>query len=249
MRLPKATFFSFLILLTLPTLTIRAQLLPKDSLINDTAYATAIHQYHVYTAPETGLYRGPQYVDYDYTVQKGQPFFGPDSFRVGTIRYNGFLYAHVPLLYDLVKDQVIINDPYKVYKISLFMDLVEGFTIEDHVFILLKDSLNPSAPRSGFYEQLYQGRIILLKREKKSLQENLALPTDNIRTFIDSSVSFYLKKAGTWYPIDSKGLLLKALKERRAEVRKFIRNSNLSWHDDKEQLLLKVVLWYDGFNQ
>jgi hypothetical protein len=249
MRLPKATLCSFLLLLTLPTLTIRAQLSPKDSLINDTAYAVAIHQYHVYTTPESGLYRGPQYVDYDYTVQRGQPFFGPDSFRVGTIRYNGLLYEHVLILYDLVKDQVVISDPYYVYKISLLMDLVDGFTIEDHVFILLKDSLNPSAPRSGFYERLYQGHVTLLKREKKSLQENLVQSTDNVRNFIDSSVSYYLKKAGTWYPIGSKGMLLKALKDRRAEVRKFIRNNNLSWHDDKEQLLLKVVLWYDGFNQ
>src|SRR5277367_6279469 len=98
MRLPKTTLCSCLILFTLPTLTIRAQLSPKDSVINDTAYATAIHQYHVYTDPEPALYRGPQYVDYDYTIQKGQPFFGPDSFRVGTIRYNGIGYEHVPIL-------------------------------------------------------------------------------------------------------------------------------------------------------
>jgi len=248
MRLQNTTFRTFLFLSFLPALATRAQLSRKDSLISDSAYADALRQYHAFVAPEPGLYRGPQYVDYDYTVQKGQPFFGANAVRTGTIWYDGIFYEQVPMLYDLVKDLVVILDPYKVYKISLLMDLVRGFTIGDHVFIRLSDSLNPSTPRPGFYERLYQGRITLLKREKKVLQENIVLSTDDIRTYIDSNISFYLRKGGTWYPVNTKGSLLKALKDRRPEVKKFIRDNKLNWHDDKEQLLLTVAMWYDGLN-
>ena len=128
------------------------------------------------------------------------------------------------------------------------MDLVDSFTIEDHIFFRLKDSLNPSAPRRDFYERLYRGHITLLKKEKKLLQENIVLLSDNIRTYIDGSTSYYLEKEGTWYSVNTKGSLLKALKDRRAEVKKFIRDNHLNWHNDQEQLLLKVVLWYDGLN-
>ena len=113
MRLPNTILRIFFFLSTLPTLTVRAQPSGKDSLISDSAYTIALRQYHAFVAPETGLYRGPQYADYDYLIQKGEPFFGPDSIRTGTIWYDGIFYEHIPMLYDLVKGLVVIQDPLK----------------------------------------------------------------------------------------------------------------------------------------
>ena len=70
----------------------------KDTVISDSAYPVALRDYHLYVAPETGLYRGNQYADYDFTIQQGQPFFGPDSIRTGSVWYSGVYYAHVHLL-------------------------------------------------------------------------------------------------------------------------------------------------------
>ncbi len=118
----------------------------KDSLPADPAYALALNQYHDYLKPEPNLYRGGQYVDYPFSLESGQPYFGEDKMRKGTVFYNGILYGDILLLYDLVKDIVIINDPTHIYKISLITWQVDRFTIEDHLFIRLSDSLKPLGP-------------------------------------------------------------------------------------------------------
>lgn len=248
MRLPTKIVCGFLFLFCLPTLKMQAQTSSRDSMIASSAYAGALRLYHTYINPEPGLYRGARYVDYDYLVQDGQPFFGADSIRIGTVVYDGIFFDQVPMLYDLVKGSLIINDPYHVYKISLIMDLVDSFTITDHQFIRLRDSLNPSAPANGFYELLYKGRLTLLKKEKKNYVANLLVTVENIQNFIGHTISYYLKKGGTYYHLNNKKALLNTFKDRKSDLKKFIRRNKLSWRDDKETLLIKVMSWYDGSN-
>lgn len=248
MRLPSTCFWTCLFISVLTAVDAEAQSALKDSVTSDLAYAAALNQYHNYIAPEVGLYRGMQYVDYDYTVQKGQPFYGPDSIRVGTVWYNGIRYDQVRMLYDLVKDQLVINDPFRVYKISLFMDMVDSFTLDDHRLIKLRDTLAASWMRNGYFEELYRGHVLLLKREQKALHENLVISSDNIRWFIDGSTNYYLKNPGGYHSVNSKREVLNLFKDRRSEVRKLIRKNKLSWHDDKEKILLTIAAWSDGAN-
>lgn len=247
MRFPSARYWSCLFLSTLTVVTTEAQSSQKDSTIFGSAYAVAVRQYHMYVAPEVGLYRGIQYVDYDHTVQKGQPFLGPNLIRLGSVWYGGVAYHKVAMEYDLVEDQLVVMDPLSVFKISLYMDLVDSFSLDGHLYFRLKDSLAPSSMRSGFWDRLYQGRIVLLKRERKVRNENIVISSDNVRYFIDSSVSFYLRKGNVYHPVNTKRELFDAFTDRkRGEIRRVIRRSGLNWHDGKEALLWQVAAWYDG---
>ena len=250
MRLPINILCGFLFFYCLPVLSTQAQPIAKDSQLSDSAYADALQLYHAYLTPEPGLYRGSRYVDYAFRIQEGQPFFGSGDIGVGTVTYNGIFYDHVPMLYDLVLGSVIINDPMHVYKISLIMDLVDSFNIADHPFIRLRDSLNPSAPRNGYYERLYQreGGFTLLKKEKKTYIQNMVVSSDNIQNYINYSTAYYLKKGNTYYSVNSKNALFNVLKDRKPDVKKFIRKNNLNWRQDKEDLILKVISWYDTLN-
>jgi hypothetical protein len=249
MPFPNARFCTFLFLSTLTAVRMEAQTSLKDKPVSDSAYAAALRQYHTYVAPEVGLYRGMQYVDYDFTVQKGQPFFGPDSIRYGSVWYNGVGYDNVRMLYDLVKEQLVILDPFNVYKISLYMDLVDSFALDGHLFIRIRDSLAPSFLRFGYCERIYQGRLVLLKRERKFMHENIMISSDNVRVFIDGTISYYFKKDGGYYPVNTRRGLFDILKDRRrSDIKRVIRKSKLKWGADKEQLLQLVAAWYDGAN-
>jgi hypothetical protein len=194
------------------------------------------------------LYRGTQYIDYDYTVQKGQPFFGPDSIRDGSVWYGGVAYDHIRMLYDLVKDQLVILDPYNIYKIALYMELVDSFALDGHTLVRTRDSLAPSWLRSTYVEPIYRGSLVLLKRERKFLHENIVISSDNIRLFIDGNSDYYLKKGGGYHAVNTREALFDLLKDRRPEIKRLVRKSKLKWHKDKEQLLQLVVAWYDSAN-
>ena len=103
--------------------------------------------------------------------------------------------------------------------------------------------------RSGFWDRIHQGRLVLLKRERKSLNENIVIASDNVRFFIVPSVSYYFEKGGVYHPVNDKKELFDALKDRRrSEIRRVMRRSGLDWRDNKEQLLQLVAAWYDGVN-
>jgi hypothetical protein len=248
MRLKSVCFFTFLLLSTLIAVRMEAQSSLKDNIVSDSAHAVALRQYHAYVSPEVGLYSGVQYMDYDFTIQKGQPFFGPDSIRYGWVWYQGVMYDQVRMLYDLVKDQLVILGPYDVFKISLYMDRVDSFSIDGQLFMRIRDSLAPSALHSGYWAPVYRGRLVLLQRERKFVHENLVVTPDNVRLFIDGNTSYYLKKDGAYHPVNTKKDLYDLLNDRRRDIRRLIRRSKLKWHSDKEQLLQLAASWYDGVN-
>jgi hypothetical protein len=181
-------------------------------------------------------------------LAEGHPFFGDGKMHGGSVWYDGILYEGLQLWYDMVKDQVVITSPFGAYKIYLINSQVGSFTIGSHNFIRMKDSLNPSAPRVGFYEQLYKGpRITVLKKNKKIIREDLQL--QGVRQFIDSSLSYYIKRGDTYYSVGNKKALSRALKDKSKELNKFLRQHKLKVRKDLENTLLKVSAWYDGLDR
>lgn len=225
----------------------QAQSVPSDSLPAGAraAYDTALDQYHTYLAPESGLYRGNEYASYEYQLRSGHPYFDDNRRHMGTVHYDGVQYNNVLLQYDEVTDQVLLYDVNSLFRIALYSDLIDRFTFDAHRFIRLKDSLNPTQPHNGFYEVLYQGRISLLKKEKKAIQEDLYSSSHVERYIAGADTSYYLKKGDVYYPVRNTKTLLRALKDRSKDVKKFIRTSGLSMRKDRENTLIKVVAWYD----
>ncbi|HVU58322.1 MAG TPA: hypothetical protein VHD83_24845 [Puia sp.] len=242
----RQTFCLSLLLCFLFPAGIRAQFSQNDSLIESTAYNNAVSLYHAYLKPEPGLFRGKRYREYSYQLAEGHPFFGDGKMHKGSVLYDSVLYQDLMLWYDMVKDQLVMTSPYGAYKIYLIGNQVDSFTIGDHIFIHQKDSLNPSAPRRGFYEQLYKGQISVLKKNKKVIHEDLQL--SGVRQFIDSSLSYYIKKGDTYYSIGNKRSLSHALKDRSKDLNKFLRQNKLKVRKDLENTLIKVAAWYDGLN-
>jgi hypothetical protein len=238
---------TFLVTLTI-LLCQRAQAQPsvRDTLLKDLGCSSAVTLYHTFLVPETGLFKGSEYADYAHLLRDGHPFYGEYRFKIGSVSYHGILYKNVPILYDLVYDEVIIGDYYNIFKIILTGQLIDHFTIEDHSFTRLTDSVTPGMPKVGFYEELYTGHITLLKREAKQIQEDLN-NGDHAQRFIDGTDSSYLLHIGNVYhPVNHIKSLLSTLKDKKKEVRRFIRSNHLSMRKDRENTLIKVAAWYDS---
>ena len=210
------------------------------------AYNTALDSYHTYLTPETGLFRGMEYGAYDFRLKSGNPYFIDKQRHPGALLYDSVLYDHLLLQYDEVKDIVILYDASNMFKINLFPEMIDRFTMDGHRFIRLKDSLNPNQPHNGFYEVMFEGRTMLLKKETKVVREDLSSGT-TVEYYIDGAdISYYLKKSNVYYPVNTTRSLLRALKDRSRDVKKFIRSNHLSMRWDRENTLLKVTAWYDN---
>ena len=190
-----------------------------------------------------------EYGTYDIHLREGNPYFIDKKRHPGSIIYNSVLYSGVLLQYDEVKDVVILHDPMNLFKINLYPEMIDRFTMDDHRFIRLRDSLNPSQPHNGFYEVLHTGRVTLLKKEQKVIQEDL-YSSNVVEYFIKGAdSSYYIQKGKVYYPVKNTKSLLRALynknNDKGRDTKKFIRSNGLSMRWDRENTLLKVLAWYD----
>jgi hypothetical protein len=166
---------------------------------------------------ESGLYNGSQYVVYAQTIQEGIPFFEIPEPTKGDVVYGGIQYENVPLLYDILKGQIITLIPASNYLICLNADKVTSFEILNHNFIrLIKDSTDKTI-KTGFYEILYDGITTVYKKQTKTVGEDLSQA--KLRRFIVESNTFYIKKANTFYSITNKKSLLVILKTGKKKYR------------------------------
>lgn len=232
-----------LLLCSLLTLPAQAQFSTSDTSL---ALDNAIRQYHTYLDPEPALYRGSQYVIYAFQIKEGHPYFDTDQMQTGSVLYNGILYKDIPLIYDLAMGLLVTNDYYKIYRIALINEEIDSFTIQNHIFIRFRDSLDPSAPRPGFYELLHNGRTVILKKEKKTVREEVS--TSVITKYIEYSVSYYVKKDSIWYLVNTKKGLLNAFRDKGPQLKKFLRSNGLKFRQDKDNTLIKAVTWYDSLH-
>lgn len=250
MRLPtllKITLFN--ILLIFCSYVSPAQAIQTDSALHATQLENALSFYHQSLFPETGLYNGPQYVEYAYTLTEGTPFFEA-AFSPGDIVYDNVLYKNVPMLYDLVKEQVVINDPHNIYKISLLNKRISGFTLYNHHFVRLRaDSTDKKIIETGFYDELYLSKdITLYKKTKKNVEENIT-SSQGLNRFIVQTINYYFKKENKFYEVSSKKDVLKVLDDRKKDVHQFITKNKLKLRKDKENSLKRIAAFYDSITQ
>ncbi|QEC66111.1 hypothetical protein FRZ67_01875 [Panacibacter ginsenosidivorans] len=223
-----------------------AQYNTTDSLSYLKAKQQAIAFYHTYVKDESGLYNGSQYVVYAQTIQEGIPFFETPEPSKGNVVYTGVLYENVPLLYDILKGQLITLIPSSNYLICLNADKVSNFEILNHKFTrLIKDSGDKTI-KTGFYEVLHDGQTTVYKKQTKTVGEDLSQA--KLRNFIVESNTFYIKKTNTFYTVSNKKSLLTILKDRKKEVQEFIKKNKLDIRNDKDNALPKIAAFYDSLS-
>src|SRR5262245_48884027 len=82
-------------------------------------FANAIEIYLSTLGDQSPLYNGKEYVEYDVFITEGHAFFGSPEFMKGEIQLEQMIFRDVPILYDLIRDQLIVRDIRNVYKIVL----------------------------------------------------------------------------------------------------------------------------------
>ena len=248
MPLPKRfSFLGLMVCILLCNAKLSAQQPANDSSIRASAIAHAVQQYQAYISFAAPLYAGPQYNDYYLKIQEGHPFFLNTFFHYGSVVYDHMLYENIPIKYDLVQNRVVIQDASGVFRLIPEYDKISSFTILDHSFIkLIKDSSTPSLPKRGFYEVAYTNRhMSLLKKEIKEVVDDLGNSRGTLQRYILSHVNFYAQKGKTYFLLNNKNHVLSFFKDKKTELRQYIRRNNLDFSSDTENAIISVASYYE----
>jgi len=213
--------------------------------IDSTGLNHVIANYNTAIGQQSYLYNGPEYEFYDPLIKGNAYVFDIKAFSPGIVSYNGEVYNNVPMLYDINKDIVVILLYNHFTKISLLSTWIPEFWLLNHHFVRINsDSTGRAALATGFYDQLYRGQNTqILVRREKSIQT--ATGSNSVETFFREAKSYYVKKGGSYLSFSGKGGLLDIFKDKKKELRQYIKTNNIDFRENFEQAITNVATYYD----
>jgi hypothetical protein len=220
--------------------TLRAQ----DSTSSQLSTSNAIAFYNKFIGEDAHLYNGSEHTLYDFRI-KGHPYFESNLLQSGFVNYDSILYQHINMAYDIVRDELTTNRYNQNFRITLVNEKIAYFSILNHYFVrIIQDSINKSIITTGFYDQLYNGKLKLFaKRPKKIIEKVTAEEGDQL--WFEEHDGYFILRNNKYFSVKDKNNLFDFFKDRKKDLKKYLRKNKIKFKDDPELAILKSVEYYD----
>ncbi len=203
----------------------------------------AIEVYDHFIADEAPVYNGRQYIYFTYKME-GDPYFITGDYTKGQVNYSGRKYDSVPLMYDIARNQLVILAPDKKSAIVLENDFIDSFSLHGHHFIKLIQDYKQNLNNTGFYDVLYNGRIQLLAKRVKNIDEQIK--GDAVVRIFYSKDRYYIHKDSVYYLVSNKKDVLSLFKDKAHDIKKYMRKHHLKFRRKNfEEPMIEVAAFYD----
>lgn len=237
--------FLFLIFFLISNRCVFAQLVDIDLSFLTEARRQAVSRYEKVYGRQSHLYDGHEYINHDPRI-KIHPFYPVDSMQVGYVFYDGVRYQPVPMLYDVVRDELVVRPVEAAYLIRLHSTKVDSFTLKERRFVRLAgDTLSNIKP--GFYEVLYNGKVKALARRTKQIKEDVSQGIYQAEYLVKDR--YYVLKDGIYHEIRTKQSLINLFADQKKALQKFLRTNNIKFKNQRSAAITGVVREYESLTQ
>jgi len=192
------------------------------------------------------LYNGRIWRNLYYLVD-GNQFLFSNEFINGTVTISGKSFSNVAIKYDAFKDELLT--PYEHGKIlQLNKELVDSFAFnfngKHYHFIRIREdkSENPG----GYFRVIYSGKSALYLKYIKKINK-LSISGES-ESFYQSE-RLYLVKNGQFIAVSGKGDLLRAMDDKRDQVKSFIRKNKTKVSEEEPENIVPVIKYYDSLSK
>jgi hypothetical protein len=221
----------------------RAQGLSNDPQKNSLDLSYPVRLYYHAIGENAHIYNGYEYMTPDRNT-RGTPYFSSDAPYPANILYDDSYYQNLPILYDQVRDLVVINRLDQNFKISLISQKMVSFSFHGHDFIrITRDSSRGVELTTGFYDRVYAGKSTVLVRRKKYVQDMVEY-TITILSYKEQ-YSYYVKFEGKYTEVNNKSSVLNLFKSKKSEIKSYLRKNKLKFKTDFEKTLIATSAYYD----
>ena len=216
----------------------RAQPFSSDSDFISVAASVASEIYSERMKDHIHLYDGSDYRIYSKNGDQ-HPYYNED-WEVGSVFYNGSLYSNEEMLYDLYRDQVIIQDFYGGNFIQLVAEKIDHFNLNDHTFVRISDKEIPS----GFYDLRVDGEIKFYIKRSKAFKE--VVTSDAVVDEFKTINKYYIYRNNTYYQVKNKRTVRLILRDYEDSINPFIKKEHLDFRSNFEYSMIRLIQFCNG---
>jgi hypothetical protein len=219
----------------------------QDTAFLASAVKKTIGRYQNGIGAQARLYNGSKYAEPEHTFEE-HPYFLSIDWLTGDVVYDSESFENVPLMLDLNSGQLITEHYSNGQSIQLVQEKVHTFRIAGHLFENIQnDSVGNTLPGSGYYEILYSGKTSVVVKRQKLLHEEIENAAIEI-TFEERN-RYYVFTDSVFNQIKSKASLIKLLRDKKQQIKKFLRQKKLRMSDNREAVYKSVAEYYDSLTQ
>ncbi len=215
----------------------------SDSAFYQHALANVIVWYENTVGANSPLYKGKEYLDYNFRIE-GDQYFQSDLWQKGAVYYDGQLYQDVSMKYDIANKVLIVDHPHLPSPVSLESNKIDRFSLLGHHFIrLVADSLSYEVIKTGFYDLMYDGEMNFLVNRTKMLRDEI--DDRRMRYWFEEDDQYFIQKGGKYYKIKNRRSVLKLFPERKREIKKFLKRNDIKFRKQPEEAIHRIVKYVD----
>jgi len=215
----------------------------SDSAFYQHALANVIVWYENTVGANSPLYKGKEYLDYNFRTE-GDQYFQSDLWQKGAVYYDGQLYQEVSMKYDIANNVLIVDHPHLPSPVSLESNKIGHFSLLGHHFIrLVADSLSYEVIKTGFYDLVYDGDVKFLVNRAKTLRDEIE--GKRIRYWFEEADRYFIKVDHTFYKLKNKRSVLKLFPEQKREIKQLLKRNDIKFRRQPEEALRRIVMYID----
>ncbi|HEC41774.1 MAG TPA: hypothetical protein ENI20_02985 [Bacteroides sp.] len=192
-------------------------------------------------------YQGRIY-DYQLRSRNGTPYFENSTSLAGSLSYNGELFEDLLLGYNLETDELIlwkISNSFNTIQVVLDKYYLERFSLNsqgNYYHFQSHTEIKPIHNRlkEGFYEVVYDDILKMYVKHKKILFFN-DFDADPFSYQYEKQV--YLVLNGEIHVVDNRRNYLRAFKEHKKSLRKYMRRAHINFEKSGTQSLIDLCAY------
>ena len=193
------------------------------------------------TGGDAHLYTGKEYTGFEAKIA-GDPYFAFSQMQNADLFYNGTFYQNIPLLFDAVRQEVVINSFNQEARIKLLNEKIKYFILGGHRFenISMVEG-NDGNISNGIFDVAFSGAAsVLIKRAKRIFK---ALKAEEQDSFIEAD-EFFIRNGKNFYPVDNRNSVIEALNDKKDLIKTYIRKNRFSFKKNFEKELIITTTYY-----
>lgn len=162
---------------------------------------------------------------------------------MGSLVYNGVKYEGIELNLNAHKDELHLKITSSGVVLELDKNIVGEFVIGRRQFVTLVGEKAVEGLPQGYYQVLFKGGDLLLKKNIRTFHERLQTSGSGVFRYFDQSNKYYLLKDGKVYPISRNKDFAKVYRENKKEIKGFVRHNRMKFldMDDKDLVFVAIM--------
>ena len=169
----------------------------------------------------TPIFRGELAEKYIYPIT-GCVYAYSDEFETGGVVFNGKKYSGLQLNLNAHRDELQLKGVSGEY-IALRNTLVGDFNIGERNYTSLYGTNSIEGLAEGYYQVLFRGEGLLLKKIYKNVSEQANFITGEITKVFTTKYRYYLVNDGMVYKVKDEKSLVKFAREDKSTIKAFIK--------------------------